>query len=111
MLSRVNKTEGDSMNVTRVVGMAAATILLCITSNQSQARLIDVPSYQQMLAKSDLVVIATPQSKTTDTREQAFLPNIMRQDKNGTQCLRQFSVARNPYQSKLLLGAFQMTQR
>ena len=42
-----------------------------------------VLSYQEMLEKSDLVVIATPKSKTTDTREQAFLPNIWLQDKDG----------------------------
>jgi hypothetical protein len=35
-----------------------------------------VLSYQEMLEKSDLVVIATPKSKTTDTKEQAFLPGI-----------------------------------
>jgi hypothetical protein len=40
-------------------------------------------SYQQMLEKSDVVVIAIPKSKTTDTEEQAFLPNIWQQDKDG----------------------------
>jgi hypothetical protein len=44
-----------------------------------------VLSYQEMLAKSDLVVIATPTSKTTDTKEQAFLPGIWLQDKDGRQ--------------------------
>jgi hypothetical protein len=60
-------------------------ILFCAIPNQSQARLMEVLSYQEMLEKSDLVVIATPKSKTTDTKEQAFLPNIVQQDKDGKQ--------------------------
>jgi hypothetical protein len=70
------------MNALRFVLMAA-TILFCAMPNQSQAREMVVLSYQEMLEKSDLVVIATPKSKTTDTREQAFLPNIWLQDKDG----------------------------
>ena len=38
----------------------AATILFCAMPNQSQAREMVVLSYQEMLEKSDLVVIATP---------------------------------------------------
>ena len=72
------------MNVFRFVLMAAA-ILFCAIPNRSQARLMAVLSYQEMLEKSDLVVIATPESKTTDTKEQAFLPNIVHQDKDGKQ--------------------------
>lgn len=72
------------MNVVRLV-LVAATILFCVTLDQSQARLMAVLTYQEMLAKSDLVVIATPKSKTTDTGEQAFFPNIVRQDKDGRQ--------------------------
>jgi len=72
------------MNVFRSILMAAA-ILGCATPNQSEARLIEVLSYQEMLDKSDLVVIATPKSKTTDTKEQAILQNIVRQDKEGKQ--------------------------
>jgi hypothetical protein len=72
------------MNIFRFALMAAA-ILLCVTPNQSQARLMAVLSYQEMLEKSDLVVIATPKSKTTDAKEQAFLPNIVQQNKDGKQ--------------------------
>ena len=57
------------MSVLRIVPMAA-TILFCAMPNQSQARLKLVLSYQEMLEKSDLVVIAAPKSKTTDTKEQ-----------------------------------------
>src|SRR5690349_9438338 len=60
-----------------------ATILFCITPNESQARIMQVLTYQEILAKSDFVVIATPQSKTTDTGEQAFFPNILQLDKDG----------------------------
>jgi hypothetical protein len=63
----------------------ATAILFCATPNQSEARLMAVLSYQEMLDKSDLVVIATSKSKTTDTKEQAFLPNIVNQDKDGKQ--------------------------
>ena len=55
------------MNVLRIVTMAAA-ILFCAMPNQSQARQMVVLSYQEMLEKSDLVVIAAPKSKTTDTK-------------------------------------------
>jgi len=72
------------MKAIRLVLMAAA-ILFCVMPNQSQARETIVLSYQELLAKSDLVVIATPKSKTTDTNEQAFLPGIWQQDRNGRQ--------------------------
>jgi hypothetical protein len=42
-------------------------------------------SYQEMLENSDLVVIAAPKSKTTDTKEQAFLPGIWLRDNDGKQ--------------------------
>jgi hypothetical protein len=72
------------MNVVRFVLMAA-TIVFCAMPNQSHAREMVVLSYQEMLEKSDLVVIATPKSKTTDTEEQALLPGIWLQDKDGKQ--------------------------
>jgi hypothetical protein len=70
------------MKVLRFVLMAV-TILFCTTPEQSRAREMLVLTYQEMLAKSDLVVIATPRSKTADTSERAFLPNIWFQDKDG----------------------------
>jgi len=82
------------MNVFRFVVMAAA-VLLCAAPNQSEARLMAVFSYQEMLKKSDLVVIATAKSKTTDTKEQAFLPNIVRQDKDGKQTKVKICRSRN----------------
>jgi hypothetical protein len=72
------------MNASRFVVMTAA-VLYCAAPNQSQARKMVMLSYQQMFEKSDVVVIATPKSKTTDTKEQAFLPNIWLQDKDGKQ--------------------------
>lgn len=38
------------------------------------ARKILVPSYRQLLERSDLVVIATPTTRTTDTAESTSLP-------------------------------------
>ena len=70
------------MNLRRFAPMSAA-ILLCAIPHQSQAREMLVLSYQQMLEKSDLVVIATPKSKTADTEEHSFLPGIWQQDKDG----------------------------
>ena len=72
------------MKVFRFV-LKVATILLLVISNQAQARRVSVISYQEMLAKSDLVVIADPMSKTTDTKEEAFLPGIWLQEKDGKQ--------------------------
>jgi hypothetical protein len=65
--------------------LKAATILLCVMPHPAQARIVSVLSYQEMLAKSDLVVIADPVSKTTDTKERAFLPGIWLQEKDGKQ--------------------------
>src|SRR5229473_8344540 len=65
--------------------LIAAAVLVCATPNRSEARFTARISYQELVDKSELVVIATPKSKTTDTKEQAYLPNIMRQDENGNQ--------------------------
>lgn len=70
------------MNILRVVVMVAAVLSYAVSS-QSQARKVAVLSYQELLNKSDLVVIAAPKSKTTDTKERAFLPNIWLQEKDG----------------------------
>jgi hypothetical protein len=72
------------LNALRFVATTAA-ILFCAAPNQSQARKMVVLSYQQMLEKSDVVLIATPQTKTTDTKEQAFLPGIWLPDNDGKQ--------------------------
>jgi hypothetical protein len=72
------------MNVLRLV-LVVAAISFCALPNQSQARVMAVLSYQEMLEKSDLVVIASPENKTTDTKEQAFLPGIWQRDKDGKQ--------------------------
>ena len=71
------------MKLPRIILLASA-IFSC-TASQSQARLMSVLSYQELLDKSDLVVIAAPLTRTADTTERAFLPNIFRQDKDGKQ--------------------------
>lgn len=60
-----------------------AAVVLLVMSNQAQARLVSVLSYKEMFAKSDLVVIADPVSKTTDAKEESLLPGVSRQDKHG----------------------------
>jgi hypothetical protein len=72
------------MNVFRVV-IKTATILLLVIPSQAPARITSVPSYQEMLANSDLVVIANPTSKTADTSEESFLPGIWVQEMGGKQ--------------------------
>lgn len=42
----------------------------------ADARPVSLLSYQQLLDKSDLVVIATPTSRTTNTKEQFPLPGV-----------------------------------
>ena len=74
------------MNISRPVAvLIASAILVCATPSQSDARAMMALSYQEMLEKSDLVVVATAKSKTDDTEEQAYLPNISSQDENGNQ--------------------------
>ena len=70
------------MNGLRVI-LKTVPVLFWFIPNQAEARLVSMPSYQEMLAKSDLVVIANPITTTADTREHSFLPNIWRQEKNG----------------------------
>jgi len=51
----------------------------------AQARLVSWLSYRELLAKSDLVVIANPLDKTADTEERSVLPGISQQHEDGTQ--------------------------
>jgi len=60
-------------------------VLLCSGLSESHARIMPDLSYQQLFDRSDLVVIAMPVSKTADTGEKAALPNIYKQDPDGTQ--------------------------
>ncbi len=72
------------MNVFRFV-LKTATILLLVIPNQAPARITLVLSYQGMLAKSDLVVIANPTSNTADTSEESFVPDILILETGGKQ--------------------------
>jgi hypothetical protein len=67
------------------LALGAATILLLAMPEPAQARLVSWLSYREMLAKSDLVVIANPLNKTADTKERAVLPGIFQQDQGGRQ--------------------------
>lgn len=70
------------MNGLKVM-LKTVPLLLWFIPYQAEARLVSILSYQEMLAKSDLVVIANPTTTTVDTSEHSFLPNIWRQGKNG----------------------------
>jgi hypothetical protein len=65
------------------LALKVGTILVLVISHQANARFVSVLNYQEMLAKSDFVVIANPISTTSDTKEHSVLPNIWRQGKNG----------------------------
>jgi hypothetical protein len=69
----------------RSKALLVAVVLACCVTPGSKARTFLTLSYQGLLSKSDLVVIATPVTKTTDTAEESFLPNIFSQDKDGNQ--------------------------
>ncbi|MGB7763140.1 MAG: hypothetical protein WBL61_25120 [Bryobacteraceae bacterium] len=69
------------MTLSRCLPIAFA--LACSMAPLSTARIMEVLSYRQLLDRSDLVVIATPASKTADTKEESFLPNIFSQDNDG----------------------------
>lgn len=58
-------------------------LLLWITPTQADARLVSIMTYKEMLAKSDLVVIANPATATSDTKEHSYLANIWTQTSNG----------------------------
>jgi len=59
--------------------------LMILTTTQVSARLVSIPTYQELFDKSDLVVIATPITKTNDTNEEGALPNIFQQNSDGGQ--------------------------
>ena len=52
-----------------------AFLLIAATMPSAGARNIYVPTYDELFAKSDFVVIARPTGKTRDTRERATLSN------------------------------------
>jgi hypothetical protein len=54
------------------IALLATTLLLATTTN---ARLMQAPSYQELVEKSDLVVIAAP-TAARDSNEQIDLPGI-----------------------------------
>jgi len=63
---------------------AVAALSLCIVP-AAYARLVGLVSYQELFDKSDLIVIASPVTKTTDTEERTYFPNISEIDKDGKQ--------------------------
>lgn len=56
---------------------------LTCAATQSQSRITIEQSYQELLERSDLVVIATPTTKTTDTKEVTYFPDMLHVDAEG----------------------------
>jgi hypothetical protein len=50
---------------------------------EAHARLVEMFPYEQMFSKSDLIVIARPITKTADTDERTFFPDMVEQTDNG----------------------------
>jgi hypothetical protein len=82
IVQQIGSAIGEGMKGQRPI-LRALLVLLFLVPTQTQARLVSIMSYQERLAKSDLVVIANPESATSDTKEHSFLPNIWQQEING----------------------------
>src|SRR5690349_20566759 len=72
------------MKVFRVL-LIVFGISFCTSTNQSQARPFAFFNYQTQFDGSDLVVIATPTAKTTDTNERSLDFGVSRTNKDGKQ--------------------------
>jgi len=55
------------------------------TATQSQSRITIEQNYQELLERSDLVVIATPTTSTADTKEVTFFSDLLHVDAEGRQ--------------------------
>ena len=64
--------------------LAVAALSLCIVP-EAYSRIIGFVSYQELFEKSDLVVIATPLTKTADTNERTFFQGMVQTDQDGKQ--------------------------
>lgn len=54
-----------------------------MTLPSAAGRAVRVVSYQELFNKSDLVAIATPAARTSDTAEELILPGLSTQDAQG----------------------------
>lgn len=85
MFPRKFNPSGRRFAKSLTLALGAATILLWVIPKPAQARLVSWLSYREILAKSDLVVIANPLNKTANTKERSVLPGISQQDQQGRQ--------------------------
>ena len=60
-----------------------AILSLACLSTPSRARIIADHDYRQLLDRSDVVVIATPTTRTEDTNEATFFPDLLYFDAKG----------------------------
>ena len=85
MLPRIFNHSARQFAKSLTLALGAATILLWVMPEPAQARLVSWLTYQEMLAKSDFVVIANPLKKTADTKERSVLLGVVVQEPNGKQ--------------------------
>src|SRR5258705_1020592 len=71
------------MKLFRICATVAA-LCICIVP-AANAYLVNLVSYQELFDKSDLIVIASPVTKTADTDERTYFQNLSQTDKDRTQ--------------------------
>lgn len=65
---------------------SAIAVLLFFAATPADARIVQTIRYQELFERSDLIVIARPMTKTSDTNERTYFANdIVRIDRSGKQ--------------------------
>jgi hypothetical protein len=62
-----------------------AALVLSLCTSASQARIVQIIGYDELFDKSDLIVIAHPASKTSDTRERTYFSGVAQMESSGRQ--------------------------
>ena len=60
-----------------------ALVIALAVASPTYARLVQLPGFDELFAKSDLVVIARPTTKTADTSEKTVFPGLFVTGQNG----------------------------
>lgn len=67
------------------ITLVAVTAISLCSAPAANAHIMSVIDYQELRDKSDLIAIACPVTKTTDTKEKTFFPDIVQQSRDGKQ--------------------------
>lgn len=111
MYSGPTKTYMEQSFMRRFWVIMSVAIFACALIGQAQARPLAEINYPKEFNESDLVVIATPTSRTTDTNERSLILDIYRQDKDGKQVPVPSIGVETPFRISLVLkGDSTLTQ-